>query len=258
MSCSRVSVVPSQRSLPQALRPKIVGRRRVPGGHVDSVGHVSDRDFVLRPAREQRQKKVPAHLSVQAAYAIHRAAPAHRQIRHVETLRRVARVLAAKGQQIVKRDAELLFGIPPKVLLDEGGRETVETGGHRGVGREEITRSCDRQRDFEGLPGLLHEVARAFQYGKRRVPFIQVTDLRLKPERAEQSPSADPEDQFLLEAQLRPASIEFAGDPAMSGEVRRVIAVQQVELHSADLHLPGAQPDRVAGQRDLQPQPLPV
>ena len=79
---------------------------------MDSVGHVSYRDFVLRPARKQRQKEAPAHLPVQAAYAIHRSAPANRQICHVKTLRRVARVLAAKGQQIVTSDAELLFGIP--------------------------------------------------------------------------------------------------------------------------------------------------
>ena len=44
----------------------------------------------------------------------------------------------------------------------------------------------------------------------------------------------------------------------MSREVRCVIAVQQIKLHSADLNLPGAQPDRVTGQRDLQPQPLAV
>ena len=44
----------------------------------------------------------------------------------------------------------------------------------------------------------------------------------------------------------------------MRGKVRRVVAVEQVELHPADLDLPGAQPDRVAGQRDLQPQPLAV
>ena len=238
--------------------PKIIGRGRVPGGHVDSVGHVSDRDFVLRPARKQRQKEAPADLPVQAAYAIHRAAPADGQIRHVERLRRVGRVLAAQGQQIVKRNAELLFGIPPKVLLDEGRIKTVKAGGHRRVGGEEITRSCNRQRHFEGLPGLFHEVAGTFQDGERRVPFIQVTDLRLDPERAEQPPSADPEEQFLLEAQIRPAPVKFAGNPPMNREVRRVIAVQQVKLHPAHLDLPGAQPDRVSRQRDLQPQPLPV
>ena len=100
---------PQPAVLSTGFRPKIVGRRRVPGGHVDSVGHVSDRDFVLRPVREQRQKEVPAHLPVQAAHAIDRPAPANRQIRHVERLRRVVRVLAAKSQQVMERDAELLL-----------------------------------------------------------------------------------------------------------------------------------------------------
>ena len=44
----------------------------------------------------------------------------------------------------------------------------------------------------------------------------------------------------------------------MRGIIRCVIAVQQVQLHAADLNLPGAQPDRVTGQGDLQPQPLPI
>ena len=123
---------------------------------------------------------------------------------------------------------------------------------------EEVPRSRGSQRDFEGLPGLFHESVRAFQDGERRVPFIQMADLRVDAERAEQPPSADPEEQFLLEAQLRPAAIQLAGDPPMSGGVRRVIAVQQVQLHPADLDLPGAQPDRVTRQRELQPQPLPV
>ena len=77
------------------------------------------------------------------------------------------------------------------------------------------------------------------------MPFIQVTDFRLNTEGREQSPSADPEQQFLFEAQLRPAAIQLAGNASMRGEVRRVIAVQQIQLHSADLDLPGAQPDRV-------------
>ena len=113
------------------------------------------------------------------------------------------------------------------------------------MGSEEVPRSSDGQRDFEGLRGLLHETAGAFQHGKGRMPFIQMTDFRLNAKRAKQSPSADPEQQFLLEAQLRPAAIQLAGNPSMSGEVRRVIAVQQVKLRSADLDLPGAQPDRV-------------
>ena len=44
----------------------------------------------------------------------------------------------------------------------------------------------------------------------------------------------------------------------MGGIVRGVIAVQQVKLHPANLHLPSAQPYGVSRQRDLQPQPLAV
>ena len=225
---------------------------------MDSVGHVSDRDFVLRPVREERQKDVPAHLAMQAAHAIDLPAPANCQIRHVERLRRVVRVLAAKSQQIMERDAELLLRVSAQVLLDEGRSETVKAGGYRRVGGEEIAGSRRGECHFEGLARLFHEVAGALQHGEGRMPFIQVTDLRLDSERSEQPPSADPEQQFLLETQLRAAAIELAGDPPMSRDVRRVIAVQQVKLHSADLDLPGAQPDRVSRQRDFQPQPLAV
>ena len=115
------------------------------------------------------------------------------------------------------------------------------------MGGEEVPRSSDGQCDLEGLPGFFHETSGALQHSKGRMPFIQVTDFRLNAECGEQPPSANPEKQFLLEAQLRPAPIQLAGDPSMSRKVRRVIAVQQVKLDSADLDLPGAQPDRVTG-----------
>ena len=151
-----------------------------------------------------------------------------------------------------------LLGIATEVLLDESRSETVKAGGHRRMGGEEISRSRDGQRDVERLPGLLHETPGAFQYGEGRMPFIQMADFRLDAEGGEQPPSADPEEQFLLEAQFRPAAIQLAGDASMSGEVRRIIAVQQVEFDPADLDLPGAQPDRITGQFDFQPQPFAV
>ena len=40
--------------------------------------------------------------------------------------------------------------------------------------------------------------------------------------------------------------------------IRCVIAVQQIQFHAADLHLPGTQPERVPGQRDLQTHPLAI
>ena len=55
--------------------------------------------------------------------------------------------------------------------------------------------------------------------------FIQVTYVWFDPERLEQSPSANPEKQFLLEAQLRAAAVEFACDPSMNWKIRHIIAV---------------------------------
>ena len=239
-------------------RPEVVGCRRVPGRHVDSVRDVADGHFVRRPVRKERPEEMAADLSVQATHTIHGAAPANGQVRHVETLRRVVRFLAAQGKQLVQRDAEFLLGIGTEIFLDEGRGETVKAGGHCRVGGEEVPRSSDGQRDFEGLRRLLHETVCSFQHGKGRMPFVQMTHLRLEAERAEQPPAADPEHHLLLQPQLRSAPVQLAGDPAMRREVPRVVAVEQVEVDPTDLGLPGAQPDRVAGQGDLQPQPLAV
>jgi hypothetical protein len=107
-------------------------------------------------------------------------------------------------------------------LLDEGGIEAVKAGSDRRVGSEEVPRSRDSQGHVKRLPCLFHEAQGAFQHGEGRMTFIQMTDFWLKAECAEQPPSADPEEQFLLEAQFRPSSIEFAGNPTVGRKVRRV------------------------------------
>ena len=170
-------------------RPKLVRRRRVPARHVDAVGDVSDRHFVRRPARKERLEEMAADFAMQTADAIDRAAAADGQIGHVESLRRVVRVLAAQGQQVLELDADSLLRVAAEVLLDEGRGETVETGGHRRVGGEKVPRPRGGQRGFEGLPGLLHETARALQHGEGRVAFVQVTDFRLDAQRAQAAAS---------------------------------------------------------------------
>ena len=198
MSCSRFSVVPNQRSFPQAFVQRSSAAFESQRRHVDSVGHVSDRHFVLRPVRKERLEEVPADLPMQATHAVDRPAPADCQIGHVETLRRVVWVLAAQGQQIVDGNAELFLGVPTEVLLDESRSEAVKACSHRSVGGEKVARSRDGQRDFERLRGLLHETAGALQHGKGRMPFIQVTDFRLDAQRTKQSPSAESQQQLLL------------------------------------------------------------
>ena len=75
--------------------------------------------------------------------------------------------------------------------------------------------------NVEGLAGFVHEVSRTLQHREGRMPFIQMTDFRLKAQRTKQSPSADPEQHFLFEAQLRPPAIQFAGNTSMQGNSPR-------------------------------------
>ena len=157
--------------------------------------------------RKKRRKKMAADLSMQAAHAIHRAAAADGQISHVETLRRVVRILAAQGQQVVEGNSEFLRRITAEVLLDERRSKTIKAGGHRRVGGEKIPRACGGQRCFKRLCVFLHETAGAFQHRKGGMAFIQVADIGLDAEGREQPPAADAEQHFLLEAQLRPAAV---------------------------------------------------
>ena len=134
---------PQPAVLATGFRPKRIGRGRVPGWHVDSVRHMSDRHLLLRPVRKERLEEMPANFSMQATHAIYRPAAVDRQIGHIETLRRVVRILAAQGQQIVNCNAKLFLGVPTEVLFNKGRSESIKAGGHCGVGGKKVTRSCD-------------------------------------------------------------------------------------------------------------------
>jgi hypothetical protein len=47
---------------------------------------------------------------------------------------------------------------------------------------------------------------------------------------------------LLLQAQLRTASVEFAGNAAVRRDIRGIVGIQEIQFRSAHLHLPGADP----------------
>ncbi len=100
---------------------------------------------------------------------------------------------------------------------------------------------------WKGYSVVLHEVTRAFQDGQSGVAFVEVADLRRDAQRPEHPPAGDAQDHLLLQAHLRAAAVELAGDAAVGRAVGGVVGVEQVELHPPGLHLPHAQPDRRAG-----------
>src|SRR5271155_760115 len=83
----------------------------------------------------------------------------------------------------------------------------------------------------------LHEIGRAFgkdhgsiqfllsQHGERRMTFIEVADLRIQPNLAQQAPAANTQNDFLLQPHLCIATIELAGDTAMRGAIGEVVRI---------------------------------
>ena len=134
-----------------------------------------------------------------------------------------------KRQQFLEGDAELLLGIAAEVLLHQCRSETVKTGGHRVWVVKRFPARVTASATSKGWPSP-HEAARALQHRECGVASLRWQTSGLMPERAQQPPAADAEHHFLLQPQLRPAAVQLAGDAAMSGEVRRVIAVQQVSF----------------------------
>lgn len=236
--------------------PERVSLCGVPRGDVHPVGHVTHRNLRLGPAGEEAPEEPAAHLAVQAAHPVDRAAAPEGEVGHVERLVRVVRVLPAERQEILEPDAQVPLGVSAEVPVDEGRREAVEARGYRGVRGEEVAGTRDGQGHVEALAAVLYECPGALEHREGRVPLVEVAHLGVQAECPEQPPAADPQHELLPEAQLRTAAVQLAGDGADGRRVRRVIAVEQVEPEPPHLHLPGAEPDPVARQREREAEPL--
>src|SRR5713226_7051795 len=106
---------------------------------------MGDRNLDVRPTREERLEDAPAHLAMQAAHAVDRAAAPDGEIRHVEWFIRVVRILPAEREDIVERDAQAFLGVLPQKELNESRGEAIEARRDRGVRGEDVSCSGDRQ-----------------------------------------------------------------------------------------------------------------
>src|SRR6266850_2559230 len=103
---------------------------------------------------------------------------------------------------------------------------------------------------------LCHVTARAFQYRERRMSLVEMADVRLDANRLQHPPSTDAENDLLLQAQLAVAAIELAGNASIRRCIRRIVGVHQIQPHTADLHLPHANPYGRTGNGDRKPHPF--
>ena len=112
---------------------------------MNAIGYGADRNFLLGPSRKEWLKDMPAHLPVQLAHAVDLAAAPDGKTRHIEGFRSISRVLPSHREQILQRDGEFILRIMAEIFADEFGIEAVESGGNRGMRREDISRPRDIQ-----------------------------------------------------------------------------------------------------------------
>ncbi len=122
------------------------------------------------------------------------------------------------------------------------------------MGGEQIAGARRIEGHGEGdlLPG--HMAARPLQHGECGMAIVQVEHIGLQAGGFQQAPAADAQHQFLAQAHLVVAAIEFAGDQPRDGWIGGVIGIEQQQAIEADPGLPAAQPDLQPRQLYGQPQ----
>ena len=148
--------------------------------------------------------------------------------------------------------------VVPQILLDQVRCEPIEPGSDRRVRREDVAGASRRKRRAERDRVGPHQAACAIQDRQCRVSLVEMAHVGLELQGLEKPPPADPQHDFLLQPQLRSTSVKLARDTAASGEIGNVVAVEQVQVQPAHLHLPRAQPEAVARHANLQPQPFAI
>ena len=227
--------------------------RRHPGLGVHAVGDRLDRHLAEREVHPAGLHHAGGDPPVQAADRVAPRRLAEGQHGDVEILVRVVAVDPAHAHELLHGEAEFLQR-GAEVVADERLGEQVEAGRDRGVGGEERAGAGGLPGLEEGEPLGLHEVAHALQAGEDRVPLVEMADLRIGPESAKRPGAADAEHQFLRQPVLRPAAVEFVGDPLRRRVVLGQQGVEQEQWDAAHLHPPHLRPDLAAGdvERDLE------
>ena len=85
---------------------------------------------------------------------------------------------------------------------------------------------------------VLHQLMNGLERGERAVAFVQVKRARRDAERTQRFHTADAEHQLLTNARAVVAAVQPRGQLAIFRAIAFDVAVEQVQLHAADVHAP--------------------
>ncbi len=223
-------------------RPKIaivelIHLVRNPRAKVDAVGHVPDRNLILRHAGPDGFPHAAADRAVKFANAVAGRRRAQGQHGHAEVLILTLRVLSPQPVEIRGRQSQAA-NVVAEVAIQQSYREIVMACGHRSVSCKNEARRGHIARFGEGEIVLFREPANPFHREERGVALVHVIDRRLQAQRLQRAMPADAEQDFLLQAHLQIAAVKLIGDIAIVLAIGGHIRIEKVEIDAADANLP--------------------
>ena len=232
------------------LRVEVLHRGREPGAHVDAVGDVADRDFVLAVVRPQHLPRLARDAPVQRRHAVRVARHLERQHGHAQRLAVILGADASEAQEFVlgqpQRPAQRL-----QVIVDQLGREAVVARVDRRVRREHRALGDLLGAGAEVGAGQLHQQARVLQRGEGAVALVQVQAAPVDAGRAQRAHAAHAQQQLLADADALVAEVQAGGELAVLLGVAVDVGVEQEQLVAPDRDLPDLGAQRFPRQRDL-------
>ena len=158
--------------------------------------------------------------------------------RHRKRFAAIVRVAAPQAAKLFVRDAGLRAVIG-KVVVQQPGVEQVDTGGHRGMRRENVVGADGFYGFVKGQAVFRHLEPDAFDAEEGRMALVHMEHRRGQTQRREYAHAANAEDNLLADAGVGVAAVELIGNvPVLRRRVLRDVGVEQIELDAANTDHP--------------------
>ncbi len=144
------------------------------------------------------------------------------------------------------------------MLFDEVGVKSIMPRRDGCMGSEDRLSRDINQCVVKGRAVIRHPLSHRLQGGKGTMAFIQVQDSRGDAHGLHRSITTDAQDQLLSDARPLVAAVQTAGQGTIFRSVSLDIAVQQVQLDTANIHPPDSRENRRLARLDLHHQGGPV
>src|SRR3974377_1116399 len=104
------------------------------------------------------------------------------------------------------------------------------------MGRKKMAGAGNRKCLVKWQLVIDHVSPRSFQYRERRMAFIEVAHLGFYSKRSQEPPPSNPQHHFLLQTKFRATAVEFSGNATESGNVRRIVRIEEKQVRPAHLY----------------------